>query len=187
LVSHWEEIAAQILHGGYADAQGMSSASLTWKWAKRKHMYANYPPKVSVFQGSATQTVDGDLKVWAPSFWSSTSPLLGATLRAQHNQNVAVSLYGLKNTDASKCVSFWMTQSLGLLWSPQWGKRKKMLMYSRWIFLRVCAACPTPRLNLRFQLCPSWNIHHTVTDDPVSKPDRRYARRRDRQIYMSEE
>ena len=51
----------------------------------------------------------------------------------------------------------------------------------------VCAACLTPRLNLRFQLRPSWNIHHTVTDDPVSKQDRRYARQRNGQIYMSEE
>jgi hypothetical protein len=69
-------------------------------------MYAHYPPEVSVFRSSAAQTVVGELRVRAPSFRSSTSPLLGATLRAQHNQNVAVSLYGLKNTDASKCVSF---------------------------------------------------------------------------------
>jgi len=28
--------------------------------------------------------------------------------------------------------------------------------------LRVCAACPTPRLNLKFELRPSWNnIHDT--------------------------
>jgi hypothetical protein len=28
--------------------------------------------------------------------------------------------------------------------------------------LRVCAACPSPRLNLRFELLPSWNdIHDT--------------------------
>jgi hypothetical protein len=31
-----------------------------------------------------------------------------------------------------------------------------------WGLLRVCAACPTPRLNLNFELRPSWNnIHDT--------------------------
>ena len=32
----------------------------------------------------------------------------------------------------------------------------------KWGLLRACAACPTPRLNLRFELHPSWNnIHDT--------------------------
>jgi len=31
-----------------------------------------------------------------------------------------------------------------------------------WGLLRACAACPTPRLNLSFELRPSWNnIHDT--------------------------
>jgi hypothetical protein len=31
-----------------------------------------------------------------------------------------------------------------------------------WGLLRVCAGCPTPRLNLKFELRPSWNnIHDT--------------------------
>ena len=30
------------------------------------------------------------------------------------------------------------------------------------LLLRVCAACPTPRVNLSFELRPSWNnIHDT--------------------------
>ena len=33
-----------------------------------------------------------------------------------------------------------------------------------WGLLRVCVACPTPRLNLRFELRPSWNdIHDTFS------------------------
>jgi hypothetical protein len=36
-----------------------------------------------------------------------------------------------------------------------------------WELLRVCAACPTPRLNLRFELRPSWNnIHDTSPPGP---------------------
>ena len=41
-----------------------------------------------------------------------------------------------------------------------------------WEFLRACATCPTPRLNLKFELRPSWNNIHdmfrngTVQDTP---------------------
>jgi len=30
---------------------------------------------------------------------------------------------------------------------------------STWVLLRVCAACPTPRLNLSSELHPSWEQH----------------------------
>jgi len=46
-------------------------------------LYAHYPPQESVLRSSVAQTVDGDLRVRAPRIWSSASPLLGATLRAQ--------------------------------------------------------------------------------------------------------
>ena len=46
-------------------------------------MYAHYTPQVSLLRSSATQTVDGDLRVRAPGFRSSDPPLLGANLRAQ--------------------------------------------------------------------------------------------------------
>jgi hypothetical protein len=45
-------------------------------------MYAYYLPHGSVLWSSVTQTVDGDLRVHAPGFRSSASPLLGATPRA---------------------------------------------------------------------------------------------------------
>ena len=36
-----------------------------------------------------------------------------------------------------------------------------------WGLLRVCAACPTARLNLRFELRPSQNnMHVTFTPEP---------------------
>jgi hypothetical protein len=31
-----------------------------------------------------------------------------------------------------------------------------------WVLLRVCVACPTPRLNLMFKLFPSWNNIHDM-------------------------
>jgi len=73
-------------------------------------------------------------------------------------QNVAVSSYSLKRSFQT-WVSIWMMKRLGLLCSPQW---EKMLLYNWWLLLRVCAACPIPRLNLRFELCTSSNnIHDT--------------------------
>ena len=33
----------------------------------------------------------------------------------------------------------------------------KTPVHSTWGLLRVCAVCPTPRLNLSSKLCPSWN------------------------------
>ena len=45
-------------------------------------MYAHYPPQASVLQSSAAQRVDGDLRMRAPGFRSSTSLLLGVTPRA---------------------------------------------------------------------------------------------------------
>ena len=35
-----------------------------------------------------------------------------------------------------------------------------------------------------FILCDDFNLHKTVTDDPGSKPDQKYARRSDKQNYI---
>ena len=35
----------------------------------------------------------------------------------------------------------------------------KTAVHSTWGLLRVCAACPTPRLNLSSELLPSWEQH----------------------------
>ena len=35
----------------------------------------------------------------------------------------------------------------------------KLPIYSAWGLLRVCAACPTPRLNQSYELCPPWEQH----------------------------
>jgi len=35
----------------------------------------------------------------------------------------------------------------------------KTPVHSTWGLLRVCAACPTVRLNLSYKLCPSWEQH----------------------------
>jgi hypothetical protein len=53
-----------------------------WIYGFCDDTYAHYPPQVSVSRSLAAQTVDGDLRVRAPDFRSSASPLLGATLRA---------------------------------------------------------------------------------------------------------
>jgi hypothetical protein len=34
------------------------------------------------------------------------------------------------------------------------------LLHFTWGLLRVCAACPNPRLNPKFEFRPSWNIIH---------------------------
>jgi hypothetical protein len=49
--------------------------------------------------------------------------------------------------------------------------------------------CPTRFLLRLFARCRSLSdtFPHVVTDDPVSNPDQKYARRRDRQIYKLEE
>ena len=39
-----------------------------------------------------------------------------------------------------------------------------------WGLLRACAACPTPRLNLKFELRPSWNNIHDMF--PTGTPHR---------------
>jgi len=49
----------------------------------------------------------------------------------------------------------------------------KTLVHSNWGLLRVCAACPTPRLNLSSRLCPSSERHP------------RYVRHRVRTRYNS--
>jgi len=35
----------------------------------------------------------------------------------------------------------------------------KTPIYSAWGLLRVCAACPTPRLNQSYELRPPWEQH----------------------------
>jgi hypothetical protein len=45
-------------------------------------MYVHEPPQASVSPNSTAQTVNGNLRVRAPGFRPSASPLLGATLRA---------------------------------------------------------------------------------------------------------
>ena len=47
------------------------------------YQYIHDPPQVSLLRSSAAQTIDGNLRVRAPGFRPSASPLLGATLRAQ--------------------------------------------------------------------------------------------------------
>jgi len=37
--------------------------------------------------------------------------------------------------------------------------RNKTPIYSAWVLLRVCAACPTPRLNQSYELRPPWEQH----------------------------
>jgi len=63
-------------------------------------MYVHCPPQVSLPRSSAAQTVDGDLRVLAPGFRSSASPLLGATLRAYfHSYFCILSLCWATHTD----------------------------------------------------------------------------------------
>ena len=54
-----------------------------WIYACCKELYAHCFPQESVVRGSTAQMVHGNLRVQAPGFQSSASPLLGATLRAQ--------------------------------------------------------------------------------------------------------
>jgi len=51
-------------------------------------------------------------------------------------------------------------------WLISWGDSTKMHgatirfpVHSTWGLLSVCAACPTPRLNLSSKLRPSWEQH----------------------------
>ena len=46
---------------------------------KKNNFYAQLSPQQSTVRGSAAQTVDGILRVPAPGFRSSASPLMGAT------------------------------------------------------------------------------------------------------------
>ena len=51
----------------------------------------------------------------------------------------------------------------------------KTSVYSAWGLLRVCAACPTPRLNQSYELRPPWEQHlryvpHRVHNGDNSAP-----------------
>jgi len=58
--------------------------SVSWIYAYCDVLCAHYLPQESVPRSSVAQTIDGNLRVRAPGFQFSTSPLLGATLRAQY-------------------------------------------------------------------------------------------------------
>ena len=44
----------------------------------------------------------------------------------------------------------------------------KTAVHSTWGLLRVCAACPTPRLNQSYELRPSWEQHPRYVPHRVS-------------------
>jgi hypothetical protein len=81
-------------------------------------MYVHDPPQASVSRSSAAQRVNGNLRVRATGFRPSTSPFLGATLRAQQTwkwsvqTEVAVLLLCIILPTKNVVCKMWCSQGL---------------------------------------------------------------------------